>query len=145
MRFIPFLNPTKSQLHILLLCVLTYLVFNNSVKAMASASPSSANRNKENAPPEIPREEDMTKAILDELQREGHTTKKDITPSKKFMIDLFSSLRREEILQNKSDHLSPQTRIHQSDTVRSFSAKGKRFQNSSFRSFISRFIAHGCS
>ncbi|CAE1162102.1 unnamed protein product [Acanthosepion pharaonis] len=65
----------------------------------------------------------MTKAILDELQREGHATKKDITPSKKFMIDLFSSLRRDEILQNKSERLSPQTHIHHSDTVRSFSAK----------------------
>lgn len=121
----------STQLPILLLWLLTYLIFNNLVGLKASPShiPYPANDKNASHPTSVTissnGEEDMTKAILDELQREGHATKKDITPSKKFMIDLFSSLRRDEILQNKSERLSPQTHIHHSDTVRSFSAKGK--------------------
>lgn len=67
-------------------------------------------------------------SILYQLQqRNGHYKDQNVlwTPSKKFMIDLFKDLRKEESLQNSSGQLR-KSKIRPSDTVRSYSAKGKQ-------------------
>ncbi|XP_014789073.2 nodal homolog [Octopus bimaculoides] len=74
-------------------------------------------------------------AILYQLQRNGHYKDQNMlwTPSKKFMIDLFKDLRREESLQNSSGQLR-KSKIRPSDTVRSYSAKVPQL----------KYNKHGC-